>query len=210
LARTHLDGKLRQKVDPEDVVQSVYKSFFRRLEADQVEMIDWDSLWYLVCERTTGETCTNTRLVNLASVGLFVAWVAVVWVLRARREPGFPRWTLGFPILVLFLLTNKVYSPQFSLWLLPWFALAFPRLGWFAVFELADVAVFVTRFSWFGRYLGIDGGVAGLPVGAFELAVAIRALILLACVIGWVRGARAGPRLAAPKEERPATTAVPA
>jgi hypothetical protein len=53
------------------------------------------------------------------------------------------------------------------------------------------VAVFVTRFSWFGRYLGIDGGVAGLPVGVFELAVAIRTLILVACVIGWVRGARA-------------------
>jgi RNA polymerase sigma-70 factor (ECF subfamily) len=52
LARTHLDGKLRQKVDPEDVVQSVYKSFFRRLEADQVEMIDWDSLWYFLTVMT--------------------------------------------------------------------------------------------------------------------------------------------------------------
>jgi uncharacterized membrane protein len=179
--------------------------FFRYNAA---RLADWDTLWHLACERTTGQTCTDTRLVNLASFGLFVASVAVVWVLKARREPGFPRWTLGFPILVLFLLTNKVYSPQFSLWLLPWFALAFPRLGWFAAFELADVAVFVTRFSWFGRYLGIDGGVAGLPVGVFELAVAIRALILVACVIGWVRGARAGPRPAARDEERPATAEV--
>jgi uncharacterized membrane protein len=169
---------------------------------------DWDSLWYLVCERTTGQTCTNTRLVNLVSVGLSLGWVAVVWVLKARREPGFARWTLGFPILVLFLLTNKVYSPQFSLWLLPWFALAFPRLGWFVAFELADVAVFVTRFSWFGRYLGMDGGIAGLPVGMFELAVAIRALILVACVIGWVRGARGGPRPAAQDAERPATAEI--
>jgi uncharacterized membrane protein len=179
--------------------------FFRYNAA---RLADWDTLWYLACERTTGQTCTNTRLVNLASFGLLVASVAVVWVLKARREPGFPRWTLGFPILVLFLLTNKVYSPQFSLWLLPWFALAFPRLGWFAAFELADVAVFVTRFSWFGRYLGIEGGFAGLPVGTFELAVAIRALILVACVIGWVRGARAGPRPAAQDEERPATAEV--
>jgi hypothetical protein len=169
---------------------------------------DWDSLWYVVCERTTGQTCTNTRLVNLASVGLFFAWVAVVWGRTARREPGFPRWTLGVPILGLCVLSNQVYSPQFSLWLLPWFALAFPRLGWFAAFELADVAVFVTRFSWFGRYLGIDGGVAGLPVGVFELAVAIRALILIACVIGWVRGAQAGPRPAARDEERLAMAEV--
>src|SRR6266542_4997008 len=42
LARTHLDSHLRQKVDPEDVVQSVYKSFFRRLEAEQVEALNWD------------------------------------------------------------------------------------------------------------------------------------------------------------------------
>jgi uncharacterized membrane protein len=179
--------------------------FFRYNAA---RLADWDTLWHLACERMTGQTCTSTRLVNLASFGLFVASVAVVWVLKARREPGFPRWTLGFPILVLFLLTNKVYSPQFSLWLLPWFALAFPRLGWFAAFELADVAVFVTRFSWFGRYLGIEGGFAGLPVGMLELAVAIRALILVACVIGWVRGARAGPRPAAQDEERPATAEV--
>src|SRR6476660_5005034 len=52
LARTHLDGKLRQKVDPEDVVQSVYKSFFRRLEAEQVDMINWDSLWYFLTVMT--------------------------------------------------------------------------------------------------------------------------------------------------------------
>lgn len=52
LARNHLDAKLRQKVDPEDVVQSVYKSFFRKLEADQVDMIDWDSLWYFLTVMT--------------------------------------------------------------------------------------------------------------------------------------------------------------
>ena len=132
--------------------------FFRYNAA---RLADWDSLWYLACERTTGQTCVNTRLVNVASIGLFVGWVAVVWVLKARREPGFPRWTLGFPILVIFLLTNKVYSPQFSLWLLPWFALAFPRLGWFVAFEIADVAVFVTRFSWFGRYIGTRRRVRG-------------------------------------------------
>jgi uncharacterized membrane protein len=100
--------------------------FFRYNAA---RVADWDSLWYVACERTTGQTCTNTRLINVASLVMFVAWVAVVWVIKARRDPGFPRWTLGFPILVLFLLTNKVYSPQFSLWLLPWFALAFPNLG---------------------------------------------------------------------------------
>jgi hypothetical protein len=126
--------------------------------------------------------------VNGVSLIMFVAWAALVWVLKARRDPGFARWTLGFPILVAFLLTNKVYSPQFSLWLLPWFALAFPKLWLFVAFEAADVAVFVTRFSWFGRYSGIEGGVSGVPLGVFEIAVVVRAAILVLCVVGWVRG----------------------
>jgi hypothetical protein len=46
-----------------------------------------------------------------------------------------------------------------------------------------------------------------LPVGVFELAVAVRALILVACVIGWIRGPRAGPA-PAPDEDRPATAAA--
>jgi RNA polymerase sigma-70 factor (ECF subfamily) len=48
LARTHLDGRLRQKVDPEDVLQSVYKSFFLRHAQGQLNPHDWDSLWSLL------------------------------------------------------------------------------------------------------------------------------------------------------------------
>jgi hypothetical protein len=84
-------------------------------------------------------------------------------------------------------LSSKVYSPQFSLWLLPWFALALPNLGLFAAFQLADLGVFVTRFSWFGTMTGLDSGVAGLPIGAFEIAVVLRTAILVLCVVAWVR-----------------------
>ena len=66
-------------------------------------------------------------LINLASVVLLVALVSWVWTAKRRREPDFPRWQLAFPILVLFLLVGKVYSPQFSLWLLPWLRLGAPR-----------------------------------------------------------------------------------
>jgi RNA polymerase sigma-70 factor (ECF subfamily) len=48
LARQHLDTRVRVKEDPEDVVQSVYKSFFVRLEKDQFEIASWDDLWSLL------------------------------------------------------------------------------------------------------------------------------------------------------------------
>ena len=48
LARSRLDTRLRQKVDPEDVVQSVYKSFFVRAANDQFDFKTWNSLWTIL------------------------------------------------------------------------------------------------------------------------------------------------------------------
>ena len=142
---------------------------------------DWDSIWFLACRHLSA--CPSTRSINAASVGLLLVGGAWVWTAKRRREPDFPRWQLVFPFLVLFLLLGKVYSPQFSLWLLPWLVLVLPNPRRFLAFEAADVAVFLTRFSFFGDLTGIGG----VPQWVFETAVVIRAAVLLWCVIAWVR-----------------------
>jgi RNA polymerase sigma-70 factor (ECF subfamily) len=48
LARRRVEGGLRHKVDPEDVVQSAYKSFFARYRDAKLEMGNWDGLWGLL------------------------------------------------------------------------------------------------------------------------------------------------------------------
>ena len=48
LARRHLDARLAVKVDPEDVVQSAYKSFFVRQREGSLEVGTWDGLWGLL------------------------------------------------------------------------------------------------------------------------------------------------------------------
>ncbi|MFO0844743.1 MAG: ECF-type sigma factor [Gemmataceae bacterium] len=48
LARQHLDGRLAAKVDPEDVVQSAYKSFFVRHREGDLQVGSWDGLWGLL------------------------------------------------------------------------------------------------------------------------------------------------------------------
>jgi uncharacterized membrane protein len=160
---------------------------FFRFNASRVA--DWDSFWYIACDRLE-ILCGRTRLVNVLSLVVFVAGSILVWRLRAARYPDFPRWTFGLPLLVVFLLVNKVYSPQYSLWLLPWFALALPDLRLFAAFEAADVAVFVTRFAWFGRLdQDIGGWVDAFPIGAFQVAVLVRAAVLVAVLVAYVRRA---------------------
>lgn len=173
---------------------SAPKAWFTFFRFNSERPVDWDSLWFVACTRLQGSgSCAwSSSTINLLSAALFVAVAAALWAAKSRVRPGFAAWTFGFPLLVAFLLTNKVYSPQFSLWLLPWFALALPNLWLFVAFSAADVAVFVTRFTFFGR-LAADGGQAafagfeGVPLEAFQVALAVRALILVACLVAWVR-----------------------
>jgi RNA polymerase sigma-70 factor, ECF subfamily len=45
LARSRIDHLLQAKVDPEDVMQSVYRSFFRRQADGHYDLANWDGLW---------------------------------------------------------------------------------------------------------------------------------------------------------------------
>ncbi|MGO9462713.1 MAG: RNA polymerase sigma factor [Isosphaeraceae bacterium] len=65
LARTELDTRLRRKLDPEDVVQSVYRSFFTRYHSGQFDLATWDSLWSLLTVITMRK-CLNRAKYHLA------------------------------------------------------------------------------------------------------------------------------------------------
>jgi uncharacterized membrane protein len=143
---------------------------------------DFDSVWFLLGYHLGFQWPVG--VVNTLSLVAFIAAAGAVWVAASRWRPGFPAWTFGFPLLVAFLLTNKVYSPQFGLWLLPWFALTLPDPRLFVAFQVADALVFVTRFQYFARLLEVG---PGLPFGAFEVALGLRAAVLIACVVAWVR-----------------------
>ncbi|HEV3263104.1 MAG TPA: sigma-70 family RNA polymerase sigma factor [Gemmataceae bacterium] len=45
LARSRLDPLLRRKLDPEDILQSVYRSFFHHYVEGQYQLESWEGLW---------------------------------------------------------------------------------------------------------------------------------------------------------------------
>jgi DNA-directed RNA polymerase specialized sigma24 family protein len=48
LARQRMDERLRRKVDPEDVIQSVFRSFFARQARGEFDVGSWPELWSLL------------------------------------------------------------------------------------------------------------------------------------------------------------------
>lgn len=65
LADSRLQAKLSSKLDPEDVVQSVFRSFFIGNSANKFSCTDWEGLWALLA-RITVRKCTR-RAVRLAT-----------------------------------------------------------------------------------------------------------------------------------------------
>src|SRR5262245_65157397 len=61
LARCHLDAALKHKVDPEDVVQSAYKSFFLRYGDQPLVSQDSDALWSLLTLITLRKCADRAR-----------------------------------------------------------------------------------------------------------------------------------------------------
>lgn len=89
---------------------------------------------------------------------------------------------LGYLIVVGFLLVNKVYSPQYVLWLLPLAVLARPRWRDQLIWQGTEVFYFCTIWWYLGGYLTPAGGG---DAGFYWVGIAVRVLgeLYLAAVI---------------------------
>ncbi|MGG5174690.1 glycosyltransferase family 87 protein [Pseudarthrobacter sp. J1763] len=113
---------------------SGWRYFF---EFTQERPAGYSSPWFaynLVAERLQWTQIQATAINNGATI-LFVAACALVAfiALTAPRRPRMAQ--LAFLIVAAFILTNKVYSPQFVVWLIPLLALARPRWRSFLVWQ---------------------------------------------------------------------------
>ncbi|WP_072690262.1 glycosyltransferase family 87 protein [Rhodococcus marinonascens] len=122
----------------------------------------------------------SPTVLNTVSILLFAA-VCVGIGYIALTAPTRPRlMQLCFLVVAGFLLTNKVWSPQYSLWLVPLAVLAFPHRRILLAWMTIDALVWVPRMFY---YLGTSN--KGLPEQWFTATVVVRdvAVIIICALI---------------------------
>jgi uncharacterized membrane protein len=110
---------------------------------------DWGSVWYLF-EYYSVPKLGNYQLSELnkmSAAALVVAFAAIALLaLAAPRRPRLPQ--LCFLLLAAFLITNKVWSPQYVIWLVPLAVLARPRWWPYALWQLAEIGYFLAIWGY--------------------------------------------------------------
>jgi Glycosyltransferase family 87 len=152
---------------------------------------DWGSIWYMF-EHFNLPVLGDAQLgvLNLLSA-VFLASAAVaitVLALAAPRRPRLPQ--LCFLALAAFLMTNKVWSPQYVIWLVPLAVLARPRLWPYLLWQLAEVGYFFGIWGYLiFVYRTAEGGVVtgyqGISTGWY-FAVLLARFLTVALLAAYV------------------------
>lgn len=140
------------------------------------------SLWELLGQSGWGPPTIAQR--NLAAGALFLAGTAPILALGWRRHGGARAWLLFPPVLAWFLLTNKVYSPQFDIWLYPLLVLTSYRLWPLLWFAIGDLLAYIAEFWWFA---GLEGQHPSATQADIAVAATVRAAAMLWIVAAAIR-----------------------
>jgi uncharacterized membrane protein len=151
---------------------------------------DWGSVWFFF-EHLNVPVLGDSRLgmLNLMSAVFFVLAFACI-ALLALAAPRRPRLAqLCYLVLAAFLITNKVWSPQYVVWLVPLAVLARPRLWPYALWQLAEAGYF---FGIWGYLIFVERngqvipGYNGISSGWYFTLLLLRlaaVALLAACIV---------------------------
>ncbi|WUH99384.1 glycosyltransferase 87 family protein [Spirillospora sp. NBC_00431] len=165
--------------------------------------VDWGSIFFYLKDHGLEKPASDTGTLNLLGTGTFLVLAACIAVLAfaAPRRPRLPQ--LMFLVLVAFMLPNKVWSPQYVLWLLPLAVLARPKLPAFVVWQAGEIVYFFGIW-WFllsvsaqtpgedlsgtlSAVLSLDAPEGGISEDVYHLALLARfvTVLALAALVVW-------------------------
>ncbi len=128
---------------------------------------DFGSLWLVLTTINIGVPADIVNIVAAGSFLLLCAGIAVV-IFTSPRRPRVAQ--VAFLVIAAFLLTNKVYSPQYVLWLIPLAAMARPRWRDFLIWQAGEV-IYYFAIWWY--LAGFNSADQGLPAGWYAAAITI-------------------------------------
>lgn len=140
--------------------------------------VDWGTFWYWL-RYATGRSLDTAvpaggapRVLNLAvAAALLVGCAGIaVLALAAPRRPRLGQ--LVFLVVAVFLLTGKVWSQQYVLWLVPLAVLARPRWRAFLLWQVCELAYFL---AFYYELIGAARGAPVIPEWLFIRATWLRA-----------------------------------
>ena len=144
--------------------------------------IDYGSIWLVLEQNNWLPANFPVSRVNLIS-GLMLALccLGIAWLaFAAQRRPRFAQ--LAFLVIAAFVLTNKVYSPQYVLWLVPLAVLARPRWRDFLVWQACEVLYFLA--IWYNFAYTSSPNQKGLTTDWYHGAIVVHVLgTLYLCVL---------------------------
>ncbi|KIF75498.1 membrane protein [Streptomyces sp. 150FB] len=139
----------------------------------QERQVDFGSFWLIISQRT-GRSLDVGSVNTYATLLMILACLGIgALALMAPRRPRFAQ--LALLVVAAFILTNKVYSPQYVLWLVPLAALARPRWRDFLIWQAAEVMYFLGIWMYLAYTTSGDAH-KGLPTEGYQLAIAVHLL----------------------------------
>lgn len=162
-----------------------FENWRRFLDLNSERIIDWGTSWYVGrhFDPFGLELWNNVPLVTNLSLALFALCCVglLVFGLRVKTPPRLAQ--LAFVVVAVFLITNKVWSQQFTLWLLPLLVLARPKWPAFLAWQLAEVCYFV---AFYGELMGASGKQV-FPEWVFVFASMMRLSTVILLVVLVIR-----------------------
>jgi uncharacterized membrane protein len=144
----------------------------------------WGSLWHWLFAGPGAPALWTDNAKAIAdglSIVAMVAFLVVISLLAVRRH--LDAVAIGAAVVGAFLLCNKVYSPNYDLWLLPYFALLPISRRVFVGYVASALGIFVLVYGYLHGAWSIGFAVALLP----SLVIA-RAAMIVALIVTALRG----------------------
>ncbi len=180
-----------------------FSGWFATYRYHELRSADFNSVWYWL-NNFTGHPGISAGALNPLTGALTATGFAAALgygLIVARRTGRYPFVQVSAAMLAVFLAFSKVHSPQYALWLLPLFVLLRVNLLWWALYALADLALYSGIFEWFYQ-VGFTGASLTEATGWRDLLITgvfAREALLLVLFVLFLRARSAFVERSAPQ-----------